>query len=164
MNQFAVKPIPDGMHTVTPHLICGGAADAIAFYVKAFNAVELARLPGPDGRLWHAMIRIGDSPVMLVDEFPDYGSLGPKARNGTSVTMHLYVKDADAAFKQAVDAGATVKMPLENMFWGDRYGLLEDPFGHSWSIATHIQDLTPEEIGNAAKEAMNSGVGCSESK
>ncbi len=105
------------------------------------------------------MVRIGDSPVMLVDEFPDYGSLGPKARKGTSVTLHLYVKDADAAFKQAIDAGATVKMPLENAFWGDRYGIVEDPFGHLWSIATHVKDLTPEEITNAAKTAMTDG-GC----
>ena len=162
MSKPASKPIPDGMHSVTPHLVCANATDAIAFYVKAFNAVEMAKLKGPDGKLWHAMVKIGDSPVMLVDEFPDYGSLGPKARNGTSVTMHLYVKDADAAFKQAVDAGATVKMPLENMFWGDRYGLLEDPFGHSWSIATHITDLTPEEIGKAAEEAMKNSPGCAD--
>lgn len=164
MSNPAVKPIPDGMHSVTPHLVCAGAADAIDFYVKAFNAVELAKLPGPDGKLWHGLIRIGDSMVMLVDEFPDYGSLGPKARKGTSVTMHLYVEDADAAFKQAIETGATVKMPLENMFWGDRYGLLEDPFGHSWSIATHIQDLTPEEIGKAAQQAMNNGPGCAENR
>lgn len=164
MSQPAAKPIPDNMHTITPHLVCADAAAAIDFYVKAFNAVELARLPGPDGKMWHAMVRIGDSPVMLVDEFPDYGSLGPKARNGTSVTMHMYVKDADAAFKQAVDAGATVKMPLEDAFWGDRYGILEDPFGHSWSIATHIKDLTPEEIGKAAQQAMSSGAGCAEAK
>jgi len=114
--------------------------------------------------MWHAMVRIGDSPVMLVDEFPDYGSLGPKARNGTSVTLHMYVKDADAAFRQAVDAGATVKMPLEDAFWGDRYGILEDPFGHSWSIATHVKDLTPEEIGKAAQQAMSGGAGCEEAR
>ncbi|HWU97517.1 MAG TPA: VOC family protein [Oxalicibacterium sp.] len=159
MSTPAVKPIPDGMHSVTPHLVCADAAAAIAFYVKAFNAVEAARLPGPDGKIWHAMVRIGDSPVMLVDEFPDYGSLGPKARKGTSVTLHLYVKDADAAFKQAIEAGATVKMPLENTFWGDRYGIVEDPFGHAWSIATHVKDMTPEEITTAAKSAMTDG-GC----
>ncbi len=159
MSTPAVKPIPDGMHSVTPHLVCADAAAAIAFYVKAFNAVEAARLPGPDGKIWHAMVRIGDSPVMLVDEFPDYGSLGPKAREGTSVTLHLYVKDADAAFKQAIEAGATVKMPLENTFWGDRYGIVEDPFGHAWSIATHVKDMTPEEITTAAKSAMTDG-GC----
>jgi len=149
----AVKPIPDGMHTVTPHLVCGGAATAIDFYKKAFNAIEHGRLPDSEGRLMHAQIQIGDSVVMLVDEFPSMGALGPKARNGTSVTLHLYVDDADAWFARAVAAGATVKMPLADMFWGDRYGILEDPFGHAWSIATHIRDLTSEQIAEAAKEA-----------
>lgn len=123
-----VKPIPDGMRTVTPHLVCAGAADAIAFYKKAFNAEEVGRLEGPQGKLMHAQIRIGDSAVMLVDEFPDWGSFGPKSLKGSPVTIHLYVEDVDAAFKRAVDAGATVKMPLADMFWGDRYGVLEDPF------------------------------------
>lgn len=141
-----VKPIPDGMHTATPHLICAGAAEAIEFYKKAFDAAEVARLPGPNGKLMHAMIRIGDSPIMLVDEMPEWGALGPKALKGSSVTIHLYVEDVDAVVKRAVDAGAKVTMPVADMFWGDRYGKLEDPFGHHWSVATHIRDLSPDEI------------------
>lgn len=148
-----VKPIPDGMHTVTPHLVCAGAADAIAFYVRAFGATAMARLDSPDGRVMHSAVRIGDSVIMLNDEFPDRGVLGPKSRGGASVALHLYVEDVDAAFSRAVEAGATVKMPVQDMFWGDRYGMLEDPFGHSWSIATHIRDLTPEQIKEAAKNA-----------
>lgn len=149
----AVKAIPDGMHTATPHLVCAGAAAAIEFYVRAFGAIELSRLAGPDGRMMHAMVRIGDSMIMLNDEFPEMGVLGPKARNGSSVTIHLYVKDVDAAFAQAVKAGAVVKMPVTDMFWGDRYGILQDPFGHSWSMATHQRDLTPAQIAEAAREA-----------
>lgn len=134
------------MHAVTPHLICAGASDAIAFYVRAFGAVELARLPGPDGQLMHALIRIGDSHLMLNDEFPDFGALGPKARGGTSVTLHLYVPDADASFARALEAGAAVVMPLADQFWGDRYGVVADPWGHHWSIATHVRDMSAEEI------------------
>lgn len=152
----AVNPVPEGMHTVTPHLVCAGAADAIAFYKKAFDAAELVRVPAPEGnRLLHAALRIGDSVIMLTDEFPEMGALGPKARQGSSVTMHLYVNDANASFARAVEAGATVKMPLQDMFWGDRYGLVEDPFGHSWSIATHIRDLTKEELQAAARTACS---------
>ena len=147
-----VKPIPDGMHAVTPHLICAGAADAIEFYKKAFNAVEVARLPGPDGKLMHAGIRIDDSVVMLVDEFPEWGSLGPKSLKGSPVTIHLYVNDVDAVFEQAVRAGAKITMPLEDTFWGDRYGRLEDPFGHHWSVATQIRDVSPEELQEAAAQ------------
>jgi PhnB protein len=149
-----VKPIPDGMHSITPHLVCAGAADAITFYKKAFNAEELGRLPGAEGKLMHAIIKIGDSPVMLVDEFPQWGSFGPKALKGSSVTIHLYVENADAVFQRALDAGATVKMPMGDMFWGDRYGIVEDPFGHCWSIATHIKDMNPEEI----RKAMPTGI------
>jgi len=138
------------MHTVTPHLVCAGAANAMEFYRKAFGAEELGRLDGPDGKLMHGMIRIGDSMVMLVDEYPEWNSLGPNARKGSSVTLHLYVEDADAQFKQAIDAGCTVCMPLDDMFWGDRYGIVQDPFGHLWSIATHIRDASPEEIRAAA--------------
>jgi uncharacterized glyoxalase superfamily protein PhnB len=141
-----VKPIPEGMHSLTPHLVCKGAGDAIEFYKRAFNAVEIGRMPGPDGKLMHAQIRIGDSALMLVDEMPDWGVLGPKTLGGSPVTIHLYVEDADAAFTQAEAAGAKVKMPLADMFWGDRYGQVEDPFGHYWSIATHTRDLTPDEI------------------
>ena len=146
MTQAAVKPIPDGMHSLTPHLICAGAYDAIEFYKKAFNAVELSRLPGPDGKCMHAMLRIGDSALMLNDEFPEWGGFGPKSLKGSPVTIHLYVQDADAAFAQAVAAGAKVTMPIADMFWGDRYGMLEDPFGHKWSIATHKRDLSHQEI------------------
>ena len=150
-----VKPIPEGMHTVTPHLICAGAADAIEFYKKAFDAKEMMRLPGPDGKLMHASISIGDSLVMLVDEMPEWGALGPKSLKGSSVTIHLQVADADAAFKQAVAAGAKITMPLEDMFWGDRYGKLEDPFGHHWSVATHIRDVSAEEMQQAMQKACN---------
>ncbi|HJV00147.1 MAG TPA: VOC family protein [Burkholderiaceae bacterium] len=141
-----VRPIPEGMHTITPHLICEGAANAIEFYKKAFNAEELSRLPGPDGKIMHAMLRIGDSTLMLNDAFPDCGGFGPLALKGSPVTIHLYVKDVDATYKQAVAAGAEAKMPVADMFWGDRYGMLVDPFGHHWSVATHKQDLTPEQI------------------
>ena len=153
MSQPQVKPVPDGMHTVTPHLICAGASDAIEFYKKAFNAVELGRVPGPQGKLLHALIRIGDSAVMLVDEFPDWHSFGPKSLKGSPVTIHLYVQDVDAFFKQAVEAGAKIAMPLEDTFWGDRYGKLEDPFGHHWSVATHVRDVRPEELQAAAQKA-----------
>ncbi len=147
-----VKPIPDGMHTVTPHLVCAGAADAIEFYKKAFNAVEEGRLPGPQGKLMHAMIRINGSAVMLVDEMPDWGSFGPKALKGSPVTIHLYVEDVDASVKQAVAAGAKITMPLADMFWGDRYCQLEDPFGHHWSVATHMRDVTPDEAQQAMEK------------
>ena len=150
MSTQQVKPIPDGMHTVTPHLICAGAAEAIEFYKKAFNAVEVSRIPGPEGKLMHAMIRIGDSPVMLVDEFPQWGSMGPSSLKGSPVILHLYVKDVDSFMEQAVSAGAKVTMPPDDMFWGDRYGQIQDPFGHHWSVATHIRDVRPEEIDHEA--------------
>ena len=149
-----VKPIPEGMHTITPHLTCAGAADAMEFYKKAFNAVDQGRMPGPNGKLIHAQMKIGDSYFMLVDEFPEWGGKGPKMLGGTPVAIHLYVNDADTIFKQAVDAGATVKMPIADMFWGDRYGVVIDPFGHMWSIATHIKDMSSEEMAKAGKEAM----------
>ena len=149
MTNTAVKPIPDGMHSLTPHLICAGAADAIRFYIDAFNAVEEMRLPGPDGKLMHARVRIGDSALMLVDENPAWGALGPKALKGSPVTIHLFVEDVDAAVAQAVAAGAKATMPVTDMFWGDRYGQLEDPFGHRWSVATHTRDLTHAEIARA---------------
>ena len=149
MTKPAVKPIPDGMHSLTPHLICANAADAIEFYRKAFDAVELVRLPGPQGKLIHAIVRIGDSALMLVDENPQWGLLGPKMLKGSPVAVHLYVKDADAAVAQAVAAGAKVTMPLADMFWGDRYAQLEDPFGHRWSVATHTRDVSPEEAQQA---------------
>ncbi len=146
-----VKAIPDGMHSVTPHLVCAGAAKAIEFYKKAFGAVEGARLPGADGKLMHASIRIGDSCVMLADEYPEMGSVGPKALKGSPVTIHLYVEDADATAAKAVKAGAKITMPVAEMFWGDRYGQLEDPFGHRWSIGTHVRDVSPKEMQEAMK-------------
>jgi uncharacterized glyoxalase superfamily protein PhnB len=147
------QPIPSDMHVVTPHLVCAGAAQAIEFYKKAFGATEEARLPGPDGKkLMHAMIRINGAAVMLVDEMPEWGALGPKALKGSSVTIHLYVENADAFFKRAVDAGAKVVMPLADMFWGDRYGKIEDPFGHHWSIATHVRDVSMDEAQEAMKK------------
>ncbi len=141
-----VKPIPDGMHTVTPHLIIDGAAKALDFYKVAFGAEELSRLPSPDGKLMHASFRIGNSVLFLTDEAPGWGSFGPLALKGTPLVLHLYVEDCDAAFTKAVAAGCTAKMPPADMFWGDRYGKLTDPFGHEWSIATHKRDLTPAEI------------------
>lgn len=153
----SVQPIPPGMSSITPHLVCKGAAEAIAFYAKAFGAIELARLPGPDGRLMHAMIRIGNAPLMLVDEFPEQGCQGPLALKGSPVTLHLYVADVDATVAQAVEAGARITMPVADMFWGDRYGRLEDPFGHQWSVATHVRDLTPEEITAAMAKGCPDG-------
>jgi len=146
----AVKPIPEGSHSITPHLICKGAADAIEFYKKAFGAVEMMRMPGTQGRLMHACVKIGDSSVMLVDEMPEWGALSPKSLKGSPVTIHLYVEDADACIARAVSHGAKVLMPAADMFWGDRYGKVEDPFGHHWSVATHIRDVTPEEMKEAA--------------
>ncbi|MNR76066.1 hypothetical protein D3C72_67210 [compost metagenome] len=153
MNKPAVKAIPEGMHSLTPHLICADAAAAIEFYKKAFHATDAAILPGPGGKIMHAHLRIGDSSLMLMDEFPEFCSLGPKSLKGSPVTIHLYVENADAVFNRAVAAGAIAKMPMEDMFWGDRYGVVEDPFGHSWSIATHVRDMTQEEIAEAAKKS-----------
>ena len=140
-----VKPIPDGMRSVTPHLVCEGAADAIEFYKRAFGAVETSRLPGPPGKLAHAAIRIGDSTLMLADDFPEYGSHGPRSLKGSPVTIHLYVEDVDAFVSRAVTSGAKITMPLADQFWGDRYCKLEDPFGHRWSVATHVRDVPPED-------------------
>lgn len=150
----AVNPVPAGFRTVTPHLVCEGAAEALAFYAQAFGAVELGRMAGPDGKIMHAELRIGDSLLMLADDFPAYGSRGPKALQGSTVTIHLYVPDADAAWARAIAAGATVVMPLEDAFWGDRYGQVEDPFGHRWSIATHVRDVAPEQMEEAMHKAM----------
>jgi|SRR5215813_4580105 len=152
MTATKVQPIPQGMHSVTPHLVCAGAADAIEFYKKAFGAVEEARLPGPNGKVMHAMIRIGGSAVMLADEMPEWGSLGPKALKGSPVTIHLYVEDTDAFVARAAKAGAKITMPVDDMFWGDRYGKLEDPFGHHWSVGTHKRDVTREEMQEAMKK------------
>jgi PhnB protein len=163
MAQSGVKPIPEDMHSITPHLVCEGASAAIDFYKKAFGATEMARMPGENGKLLHAQIKIGDSHVMLADDFPEWGGFGPKALKGSPVTIHLYVTDADAVFNRAVDAGAKIRMPIADMFWGDRYGVLEDPFGHYWSIATHMRDLTPEQM-QAEMKASSPGCGDGVSK
>ncbi|MEO7496052.1 MAG: VOC family protein [Massilia sp.] len=153
MSEPQVNPVPMGMHTITPHLNCKGAAEAIDFYKKAFGATEFGRVAGNDGRLLNAMLKIGDSPLMLVDEFPEWGGTSPATLGGSPVTIHLQVEDCDAWFARAVEAGAEVKLPMADMFWGDRYGMVIDPFGHYWSIATHIVDKTPEQIAAAAKAA-----------
>ena len=157
MATQSVNPIPEGMHTVTPHLVCAGAGAAIDFYKKAFGATETSRMPGPGGKLMHASIRIGDSSVMLVDEMPEWGSLGPKVLKGSPVVIHLYVDDVDAFTTRAVAAGAKVTMPVADMFWGDRYGQLEDPFGHRWSVATHVRDVSPSDMQQAMQKMSQKG-------
>ena len=152
-----ISPIPEGFHSITPHLVCEGAAEALAFYQRAFGAVEVGRMDGPDGRIMHAEMRIGNSMIMLADAFPEYGSRGPRALQGTPVTIHLYVEDADTVWERALAAGATAQMPLEDAFWGDRYGQVVDPYGHQWSIATHQRDLTPQQIEEAMRKAMPAG-------
>jgi uncharacterized glyoxalase superfamily protein PhnB/ketosteroid isomerase-like protein len=142
------------VHSVTPHLVCDDAAQAIAFYKDAFGAQELVRLPAPNGKLMHGCVRINGSTVMVVDEFPEMGSVGPKKLKGTPVTVHLSVPDADAAVSRAVAAGARVVMPLADMFWGDRYGVIEDPFGHRWSIAHTVKAVPASELATAAQQAM----------
>jgi len=141
-----VKANPKGYHTITPNIVIRDAARAIDFYKKAFGAEETMRMPGPGGKVMHAELKIGDSIVMLADEMPEMGSKSPKAYGGSPVNFYVYLGNVDAAWKRAVDAGAKVVMPLADMFWGDRTGRLEDPFGHSWSLAEHIKDVTPEEI------------------
>ena len=154
-----VNPIPEGYHTVTPHLVVRDASQAIEFYKKAFAAEEDYRMPGPQGKVMHAQLKIGDSVLMLCDEFPNMGAKSPLALGGSPVTLHVYTKDADAAIAKAADAGATVTMPAEDTFWGDRYGRVKDPFGHEWSIATRKENPTPEEIRQRAAASM-SGEGC----
>lgn len=143
---MAVKPIPQGYHSVTPYLIVQGAASAIDFYKKAFGATELLRMDGPGGKLMHAEIQIGDSPIMLADEFPEMGHRSPQALGGTPVSIALYVDNVDAVVPQAIAAGATVQRPLQDQFYGDRSATLVDPFGHVWTVATHKEDVPPEEM------------------
>src|SRR5437667_2792552 len=149
-----VKAVPPGFHTLTPHLVVRNAEQALEFYKNAFGAEVLHVAHMPDGKVMHASLRIGDSMLMLNDEFPDYGTLSPLSTGGTGVTIHIYTDNVDAAFNRAVSAGAQVKMPVMDQFWGDRYGLVADPFGHQWSIATHTKDLSPEEMQRAQDEAM----------
>lgn len=150
----SVNPIPAGYRAVTPYLCVRGAAQAIEFYKKAFGAKELSRMPSPDGRIGHAEIQIGDSMIMLSDEFPEMGGKSAQALGGTPVGIMLYVDNVDAVFERAIAAGATSKQPPENQFWGDRFGRLTDPFGHDWSVATHIEDITPDEMARRSAEAM----------
>jgi PhnB protein len=150
-----VNPIPQGYPRVTPYLHVSGAAAAIDFYRDVLGAEERMRMPGPEGKLGHAELQIGDSIVMLADEFPDMGVRGPKSIGGTPVTIHLYVEDVDAVFDAALAAGATSVRPVENQFYGDRIGQFEDPFGHHWSIATHVEDVPPEEMEKRMAEAMS---------
>ena len=151
---MSVKPVPDGMHTISPHLTCRDCAKAIDWYVKAFRATPLARMDGPDGRIMHAAIRIGDSILYLNDEFLEMGAKSPKTIGGTGVTINYYSADSDDIWKAAVDAGAEVKMPYDDQFWGDRYGIVEDPYGHSWAIARRIANYTPDELRKRGQEAM----------
>jgi uncharacterized glyoxalase superfamily protein PhnB len=144
--------VTSSLHTVTPHLVCADAAAAIAFYQQAFGATEMIRLPRPDGKILQAAVKIGDSTVMLCDEFPEHGSRGPAALGGTAVTLHLQVPDVEALTQRAINAGAKVLMPVQDMFWGARYGIVADPFGHHWSIATQIRNLSPDELKQAAAQ------------
>jgi PhnB protein len=143
---MSVKPVPDGYHTITPYLIVDGGAAALGFYAKAFGAKELMRMDAPGGKLAHAEIQIGDSRLMLADEHPDMGAVGPKTVGGVCSGLCLYVEDCDAMFNQAVAAGATVERPLADQFYGDRSGTIVDPFGHKWTISTHKEDVSPEEM------------------
>jgi PhnB protein len=154
---MATKPIPEGYHSVTPYLIIRDAAEAIEFYKKAFGATELFRFPAPDGKIGHAEIKIGDSPIMLADEFADMGYKGPQSLGGSPVSIMLYVEDVDAVFDRAVEAGASVKEALQDKFYGDRMGTLTDPFGHRWHIGTHKEDVSMEEMERRAKSAHGGG-------
>jgi PhnB protein len=151
---MAVKPIPEGYHTLTPYIEIENAGEAIEFYKRAFGAKEQVRMDAPGGRIGHAELEIGDSLLMLADPFPQSSIRTPKDLGGTTVNLFMYVEDADAVVQQAVDSGATVTRPVENMFWGDRFGIVTDPYGHTWSIATHVEDVSPEEMEERSKAAM----------
>jgi PhnB protein len=151
---MTVKAVPEGYHTLTPYMTVRDAARAIEFYKQAFGAVEKGVMKGPDGKVMHAELRIGDSLFMLADEFPQFGSLSPQSTGGSGMGLHVYVEDVDSAFDRAIGAGATIEMPVSDMFWGDRYAKLMDPFGHKWSLATHVRDMSPGEIEEAQEEFM----------
>jgi PhnB protein len=156
---MAVKPIPEGYHSVTPYLIIEGAGEAIAFYAKAFGAKELFRFPTPDGKIGHAELKIGDSPIMLADAYPAMGYNSPKSLGGSPVSLMIYVENVDTVFNQAVQAGATVKEALSDKFYGDRSGSLIDPFGHVWHVSTHKEDVSMEEMEKRAKAASAGSSG-----
>jgi PhnB protein len=141
-----VKPIPEGYHSVTPYLIIKGAADAIEYYKKSFGATELFRMPTPDGKIGHAELKIGDSPIMWSDEHPDLGHVGPQTLGGTPVGIMIYVDDVDTIYKRAISGGGQEIKPLQDQFYGDRSGTLKDPFGHMWTVATHVEDVAPAEM------------------
>ncbi len=149
-----VKAVPPGFHTLTPHLVVRNAEQALEFYKNAFGAEVLHVAHMPDGKVMHASLRIGDSMLMLNDELPDYGTLSPLSTGGSAVTIHIYTENVDAAFNRALSAGAQVKMPLADQFWGDRYGVVADPFGHKWSLGAHIKDMSPEEMQREQDRAM----------
>jgi PhnB protein len=151
-----VKPIPDNYPQVTPYLCVDGADAAIRFYNTVLGATERGRLAGPDGKVGHAELQLGDSLIMLADEYPDMGLRGPKAIGGTPVTISVYVEDVDAVFDRALEAGATLLRPVETQFYGDRAGQFEDPFGHRWNVATHVEDVPPEEMAKRAEQAASS--------
>lgn len=151
---MAVRPIPEGYHSVTPYLIVRGAAAAIEFYKKAFGATELFRMDGPGGKVGHAEIRIGNSPVMLADEHHEIGAVGPEVLGGSPVNLLIYVEDCDAVFTRALAEGAAETRPLKDQFYGDRSGTLTDPFGHSWTVATHKEDVSPEEMQRRAAQGV----------
>lgn len=153
-----VQPIPAGYHTVTPYLIINGAADALAFYQQAFGAMELFRMPTPDGKIGHAEIKIGDSPIMLADESLEMGSRSPQSYGGSPVTIMLYVEDVDTVVNRAVFAGATLQRPVKDQFYGDRSGSVKDPFGHEWHIATHTEDVSPDEMNRRMEAQMQSAA------
>ena len=153
----AVKPVPEGYPQVTPYLVVDGAGAAIEFYGKVFGTTERMRLPGPDGTIGHAELRFGDSLIMVADEAPQFGLRGPRAIGGTPVTISVYVEDVDGVVERAVQAGATVLRPVEDQFYGDRSGQFEDPFGHRWSVATHVEDVSPEEMGRRAADLADGG-------
>ncbi|HKS09436.1 MAG TPA: VOC family protein [Pyrinomonadaceae bacterium] len=153
-----VKPIPEGYHSVTPYLSIKGAAEALEYYKKAFNATELFRMEH-DGKIGHAEIKIGDSPIMLADEYPEMGSVSPVTLGGSPVGIMIYVDDVDTIFKQAIDAGGVEKKPVQDQFYGDRSGTLADPFGHVWTVATHKEDVAPEEIDKRLAAMKASGAG-----
>jgi PhnB protein len=154
MSSSKVRPVPEGFHTITPHLVIHGATAAIEFYKKALGAQAIMCMPGPGGKVMHAELKVGNSIFFLADDFPDMGSCAPAPGTSSPVVLNLYVEDCDKVFNQAVAAGAKVQMPPANMFWGDRYAKFADPFGHNWAVATHIEDVPPAEMPKRAEEAM----------